>query len=103
LRAPELRDDGSMGGKPCWFTEWGADGATAGCPVDDSVRVVAVREMMSYYDQLAQQGRVAGLFFYNWEGNIHAAKEDQASAFRCGALTVSGRLAVAPMSSAARR
>jgi hypothetical protein len=35
--------------------------------------------------------------YYTWQGNVHAAKEDLASAFRCGALTESGRRAIAPL------
>jgi hypothetical protein len=40
---------------------------------------------------------IEGTIFYNWQGNIHAPKEDRASAFRCGTLTGSGRLAIDPM------
>jgi hypothetical protein len=38
-----------------------------------------------------------GLCFYTWQGNIHAEKDEDASAIRCGSLTESGRLAIAPM------
>ena len=54
-----------------------------------------VREMRGYFGQLARQGRLGGIFFYTWEGNIH--DEAPVSAFRCGSLTESGRLAIAPM------
>ncbi len=84
-------------GKPCWFTEWGVGGTNAGCPVDDAGRTALVREMRSYFARFAGQGRLKGIFYYNWQGFIHAPKEDLASAFRCGALTASGRLAVAPL------
>jgi hypothetical protein len=53
--------------------------------------------MRDYYGELARQGRLKSLIFYTWQGNLHAAKEDPASAFRCGALTESGRLAIAPI------
>jgi hypothetical protein len=32
-----------------------------------------------------------------WHCDWHSEKEDPASAFRCGSLTQSGRLALAPM------
>jgi hypothetical protein len=93
----ECQPPGSAHGKPCWFTEWGVGGASKTCPVDDTVRVKLVREMRDYYSQLARQGRMKGLIFYVWHGDWHAAQESAASAFRCGSLTESGRLAVAPM------
>ena len=93
----ECQPAGSAKGKPCWFTEWGVDGAPAGCPVDDAERTRLVREMRGYFAGLAREGRLKGAFYYNWQGFIHAPKEDLASAFRCGALTTSGRLAIAPL------
>jgi hypothetical protein len=93
----ECQPSGSASGKPCWFTEWGVGGSSGSCPVDDTTRVKLVREMRDYYGELARQGRLKGLIFYTWQGNAHAAKEDPASAFRCGALTESGRLAIAPI------
>jgi hypothetical protein len=92
----ECQAAGSPGGKPCWFTEWGVGGVRGKCPaVDDSNRVKLVREMRGYFAQLARQGRLGGIFFYTWEGNIH--DEAPVSAFRCGSLTESGRLAIAAM------
>jgi hypothetical protein len=88
---------GAGRGKPCWFTEWGVGGASAGCPVDDADRTGLVREIRGYFAGLARQGRLKGAFYYNWQGFIHAPTEDLASAFRCGALTASGRLAIAPL------
>jgi len=93
----ECQAAGTPGGKPCWITEWGADGAGAGCPVDDSARIVQVKAMRSQYDPLVRVGRIAALMFYDWQGNLHATNEDRASAFRCGSLTESGRLAIAPL------
>jgi hypothetical protein len=93
----ECQAPGKAGGKPCWFTEWGAGGANRTCPVVDKDKVTLVREMRDYYGQLARQGRLKGLIFYVWHGDWHADLENPASAFRCGALTESGRLALAPM------
>ena len=93
----ECQPIGATRGKPCWFTEWGVSGASAGCPVNDAGRIALVREMRGYFAALARQGRLKGVFYYNWQGFIHAPKEDLAGAFRCGALTASGRLAIAPL------
>jgi hypothetical protein len=54
-----------------------------------------VREMRSVFDDLAKQGRLQG--FCEWQGNIHAQQHDHHSAFLCGALIESGRLAIGPM------
>jgi hypothetical protein len=93
----ECHASGNAGGKPCWITEWGVSGANHTCPVDDKDKVTLVREMRDYYAQLARQGRLKALIFYVWHGDYHAAEESPASAFRCGSLTESGRLALAPM------
>ena len=93
----ECQAPGKASGKPCWFTEWGVGGANRTCPVVDKDKVAVVREMRDYYGQLARQGRLRGLIFYVWHGDWHAAQENPASAFRCGALTQSGRLALAPI------
>ena len=93
----ECQPTGSTNGKPCWFTEWGFSNVGDTCPVDDAARTMLVREMRGTFSRLAQQGRLRGQLFYTWEGNIHAKQEDHASAFRCGTLTESGRLAIAPM------
>jgi hypothetical protein len=96
----QCRPLGSAAGKQCWVTEWGFNYAVDTCPVDaaaDAARTDLVRELRGELSQLAKQNRLKGLFFYNWQGNIHARKEDRASAFRCGTLTGSGRLAIDPM------
>lgn len=93
----QCQSSGTANGKPCWFTEWGFSDVGDACPVDDAARTKLVREMKSVFVSLAQQGRLGGELFYTWEGNVHAAKEDHASAFRCGGLTSSGKLAVSPL------
>lgn len=95
----QCQPPGSAKGKPCWVTEWGFNYPADTCPVsdiDDAARTALVREIRGLFSQLAQQDRVMGLFFYNWQGNIRAPKEDRASAFRCGTLTNSGKLALSP-------
>jgi len=93
----ECKPAGSAVGKPCWITEWGVGGANRTCPVLDTDKVKLVREMRDYYAELARPGRIKALIFYVWHGDWHAQQESPASAFRCGSLTESGRLAIAPM------
>ncbi len=93
----ECQAPGKAAGKPCWITEWGVGGANRTCPVVDKDKVTLVREMRAYYAELARQGRLDALIFYVWHGDWHSEQENAASAFRCGALTASGRLALAPM------
>jgi hypothetical protein len=95
----ECQPRGSNKGKPCWVTEWNFNGLKGlnVCPIDDSTRIKMVREVRSVFDDLAKQGRLQGSLFYTWQGNIHAQQQDYHSAFLCGALTESGRLAIAPM------
>jgi hypothetical protein len=93
----ECQPAGSAAGKPCWITEWGVGGANRVCPVIDKDKVKLVREMRDYYAELARQGRIKALIFYVWHGDWHGQQESPASAFRCGSLTESGRLAIAPM------
>jgi hypothetical protein len=93
----ECQPPGSTSGKPCWITEWGVGGIGPACPVDDSTRITQVRQDRDYYGGLAQAGILKALMFYTWEGDVHAAREDSNSAWRCGALTPSGKLAVAPL------
>ena len=83
-------------GKPCWITEWGAGGANRTCLVVDTDKAKLVRELKAYYGQLARQGRLKALIFYVWHGDWNSQQESPASAFRCGGLTESGRLALAP-------
>jgi hypothetical protein len=84
--------------KPCWVTEWGSRvGTTDTCPSPDGDRTTLVREMRNHFNRFAELGLLKGMFFYTWEGFVGAPHEDRFSAFRCGALTESGREAIAPM------
>jgi len=92
----ECQPPGSAAGKPCWLTEWGVGGSNRTCPVVDTDKVKLVREMRDYYAGLTRLERIKALIFYVWHGDWHSQQEDPASAFRCGSLTESGRLAIAP-------
>ena len=95
----ECAPPGSPKGRPCWVTEWNFNGTKGlnACPIDDSARIAMVREMRTVLLGLAQEHRLGGSMFYTWQGNIHAAQEDHDSVYLCGAVTESGRLAIAPM------
>jgi hypothetical protein len=81
----------SPGGKPCWITEWGFTNNSKTCPSDEKTRSLLVQEMMGDFHQLAQEKRISGLLYYSWIG------DQPFDVYRCGALTASGRFAIAPM------
>lgn len=81
-------------GKPCWVTEWGFQNKNFSCPSDESERSILVRELMSDFRPYVHQGRVVGLFYFDWSRQAWATEEDPYAVFRCGALTESGRLAL---------
>jgi hypothetical protein len=95
----ECQPPGAAKGKPCWVTEWNFNGIKGldACPIDDSSRIAMVHEMRSVLHELTGQRRLGGSLYYTWQGQIHAPKEDHDSAFLCGALTESGKLALSPM------
>jgi hypothetical protein len=81
----------SLGGKPCWITEWGFANDSKACPSDEKVRSLLVQEMMGDFRQLAQEKRITALLYYSWIG------DQSFDVYRCGALTESGRSAIAPI------
>ena len=81
----------SPGGKPCWVTEWGFTNDSKSCPSDEKARSLLVQEMMGDFSQLVQQKHLAGLIFYSWLG------EARFDVYRCGSLTKTGQLAIAPI------
>jgi hypothetical protein len=88
----------SGGGKPCWLTEWGLPVHTGkSCPVNDDNRIRIFTELRNDFSQLAQQGRLKGMFLYTWQGDFRSGENNPYAAFICGAVTKSGRLAVAPL------
>jgi hypothetical protein len=95
----QCRPAGSPDGKPCWITEWGFFNNNTKCPIDDTDRAVLVRNMMSEFRRYADSGRLVGVFYYTWATNAwdqRLQKTDPLSVYRCGGLTESGRLAIAP-------
>jgi hypothetical protein len=93
----ECGSDGS-GEKPCWLTEWGLPVHTGkSCPVNDDNRVRIFSELRNDFSQLAHQGRLKGILLYTWQSDFRSGENDPYGAFICGAVTKSGRLAIAPM------
>jgi hypothetical protein len=89
---------GGGGGKPCWLTEWGLPVHTGkSCPVNDDNRIRIFTELRNDFSELAQQGRLKGIFLYTWQGDFRSGENNPYAAFICGAVTKSGRLAVAPL------
>ena len=81
-------------GKPCWITEWGFSYASRSCSVsEEKDHTLLVADMMDDFAQLAREGRLKGLIYYSWTGDT------QFDLDRCGALSPSGRLAIAPLAS----
>jgi hypothetical protein len=88
---PECRPTGSAEGKPCWITEWGFANKSQSCPVDEVNQLTLVKEMRNNFRPYIRDGRLQGLLYYAWLDN----SEDFAL-FRCGSLTQSGHVALAP-------
>ena len=91
----ECRPLGSTEGKPCWITEWGIQNMDKSCPPHENDRLLVIRQVRDIFYQYVQQGRIRGLFYFTWGSD--AKQPDPYSVYRCGALTQSGRLAIAPM------
>ena len=88
----------AAGSKPCWITEWGFQNQDFSCPTKDSATTFLVQEMRTDFANAASNGRLIGITYFAWNSDPWAKKPDPDSIYRCGTLTGSGRLAVAPMS-----
>jgi hypothetical protein len=92
----ECRAAGSTAGKPCWITEWGFPNKDLACPVNDTGRTRLVAELRNDFAEVAAEHRLAGIDYFSWNSDPWAKQTDADSVYRCGALTESGREAVAP-------
>jgi hypothetical protein len=92
----ECRAKGAATGKPCWVTEWGFPNADVSCPPKETGRTLLVEELRSDFTAAAAEHRLAGIDYFSWDSDPWSKKIDPDSVYRCGALTESGRLAVAP-------
>ena len=93
----ECRATGTAGGKPCWITEWGFPNKDLSCPVNDADRTLLVEELRNDFATAATEQRLAGIDYFAWDSDPWAKQTDSDSVYRCGALTESGREAIAPV------
>jgi hypothetical protein len=93
---PELRSQGfealmrpcsATTRHPCWLTEWGIRQPKLGCPSDEAERIALMREMLARIEMFARQRRVVAAYYYDWSDDPVGY-----AIWRCGSLTVSGRL-----------
>jgi len=85
------------GGKPCWITECGFPDKDFSCPPRDSARTLLVREMRMNFAKAAAERRLAFIGYFAWNSDPWSKQPDADSIYRCGGLTESGRLALAPL------
>jgi hypothetical protein len=109
VRALQLEQYGIMSEcrkdtKPCWLTEWGFPNGSTACPLDDAGRAQAVQAERAAFKQYVAQGRLKAILYYSWSGVVPFNWEpadknnnDPYNIFRCGALSDSGKKAVAPL------
>jgi hypothetical protein len=88
----KCRPAGALDGKPCWITEWGFKNNSTGCPGDDHTPARLIREMRSNFAPYVRRRKLLGLIYYAWSDDA-----EHYGVYRCGSLTESGRLAIAPM------
>ncbi len=92
----ECRAKGTAGGKPCWITEWGFPNADVSCPAKEAGRTLLVEELRRDFAAAAAAHRLVGIDYFSWDSDPWSKQVDPDSVYRCGALTESGRRAVAP-------
>ncbi len=90
------RASGTVGGKPCWITEWGFPNADLSCPAKEANRTRLIEELRSDFAAAANAHRLVGVDYFAWNSDPWAKQTDPYSVYRCGTLTESGRLAIAP-------
>jgi hypothetical protein len=83
-------------GKPCWITEWGFPNPDTSCPAKEAGRTLLIKELRGDFAAAAAEHRLAGIDYFSWDSDPWSKKVDADSVYRCGALTASGRAAIAP-------
>ena len=91
------RPAGQSGGKPCWITEWGFSDKDFSCPAKDSARTLLVQEMRVNFAKAAAERRLASIDYFAWNSDPWSEQPDADSIYRCGRVTESGKLAIAPL------
>ncbi len=87
----ECRPQGSVGGKPCWITEWGIPNHDASCPPHETNQIALVNETRANLRPYIAQKRVLGLFYYAWFDT-----REGFAIYRCDHLIETGRLTLEP-------
>jgi len=49
------------------------------------------------FKPFVEEGRLAAIIYYSWDGDFVGQHENMGAIFRCGALTDAGKLALRPM------
>jgi len=80
--------------KPCWLTEWGFPNSQLSCPIDDEKRERLVRTEREAFQVFVNDGKLVATIYYNWQS---LPGFEVPSIFRCGELTVAGKLALQPI------
>jgi hypothetical protein len=83
--------------KPCWLTEWAFNNRNQSCPIDDAMRLQLIQAERRAFKPFVEQGRLAAIIYYSWDGDFVGQHENMGAIFRCGALTEAGKLALRPM------
>jgi len=92
----ECRAKGAKDGKPCWITEWGFPNADLSCPAQETGRTLLIEELRGDFAVADAEHRLAGIDYFSWDSDPWSKTTDPDSVYRCGALTESGKQAVAP-------
>jgi hypothetical protein len=92
----ECRAKGAKDGKPCWITEWGFPNKDLSCPPKETARTLLVEELRGDFAAAAAEHRLVGIDYFSWDSDPWSKTTDPDSVYHCGALTESGREAVAP-------
>jgi hypothetical protein len=92
----ECSPENSGEGKPCWITEWGIANKDMSCPLNDSARVVLIKETMEDFRELAKQRRLLAAIYFAWDSDPWSKTVDPLGIYRCGSLTEGGKLALSP-------
>jgi hypothetical protein len=98
----ECRARGAAEGKPCWISEWGFPNADLSCPAKEAGRTLLVEELRGDFATAAAEHRLVGIDYFSWDSDPWSKGTDPDSVYRCGALTESGRQAIAPAGKEAR-
>lgn len=99
----ECRPPNSRDGKPCWITEWGFPNKDVSCPPKEIPRTLLIEEVRRDFDAAAAAHHLMGIDYFAWDSDPWSKQIDADSVYRCGALTESGREAIAPPSGATRK